>query len=144
MSVRPARLADLDSIRAISAACSFSARWSRAQYGQEIGSRNSHFLVWDEGEVRGFILALKVGPEAQVVDLAVRPRDQGRGVGRALIQRLATEAREGGFSRITLEVSAANDPALRLYRRAGFEVVGRRGKFYNDGSDAILMDLILA
>ena len=44
---------------------------------------------------------------------------------------------------MTLEVSAENAAALGLYRSAGFAAVGRRKKFYADGSDAVLMDAIL-
>jgi ribosomal protein S18 acetylase RimI-like enzyme len=45
---------------------------------------------------------------------------------------------------MTLEVSAANAPAQALYLSEGFAVVGRRPKFYNDGSDAVLMDADLS
>jgi len=40
-------------------------------------------------------------------------------------------------------VNASNAPALRLYEKCGFAVVGRRSKFYNLTDDAILMDMEL-
>lgn len=39
----------------------------------------------------------------------------------------------------TLEVRAGNAAAVALYRRLGFEEVGRRRRYYADGSDALLM-----
>jgi len=143
-SPRPAQPADLDAVCAIAQSSPSSARWSRAQYAEEIGSGRGLLAVLDNGEVRGYFVLRQVPPEAQLVDLAVRPRDHGRGLGRALLDGAAAAARAWGCAKITLEVSAANEPALRLYRRAGFQVVGRRPKFYNDRSDAILMDLPLA
>ena len=145
MSVRPAREADLDAVCAIARESLFAACWSRELYRQEIGSSRSCFVVWEEGgEVLGYLLARRVDVEAQVLDMAVRPQDQGRGVGMSLLEHLAGEARSWGCARITLEVSARNEPAQRLYRKTGYQVVGRRRKFYNDGSDAVLMDRLLA
>ncbi len=101
------------------------------------------FAVWDAGTVGGYFVLRKVHPEAQLVDLAVRPADRGQGIGSALLAAAAQAARGWDCSKITLEVSAANESALALYLRTGLLVVGSRRKFYNDGSDAILMDLPL-
>jgi ribosomal-protein-alanine N-acetyltransferase len=38
-----------------------------------------------------------------------------------------------------LEVKASNKGAQRLYAKLGFEEVGRRRRYYSDGSDAVLM-----
>lgn len=142
--IRPARPSDLDALFAIARLRPTSAGWSQDSYRKEISSPRSYFAVLEEGGViRGYALSLKVPPETQLVDLAVRIEDEGRGWGRALLEHVAEQARNWGYERMTLEVSAQNEPALRLYRGMGFEVVGRRAKFYNDGSDAILMDLRL-
>jgi ribosomal-protein-alanine N-acetyltransferase len=109
-----------------------------------MGSGRGLFAVIEDSGILGYLVLRKVPPEAQVLDLAVRPQDHGRGFGRALLDCAAEAARSWGCVKITLEVSAANEPALRLYRRSGFQVVGRRPKFYNDRFDAILMDLLLA
>ncbi|MDD5627584.1 MAG: ribosomal protein S18-alanine N-acetyltransferase [Elusimicrobia bacterium] len=142
-SPRPALPADLDAVCAVAQSSAFSARWSRAQYGEEIACGRGLFAVVGAEPIRGYLVLRRVSPEAQLVDLAVRPQDQGRGLGRALLDCAAAAARSWGCSRVTLEVSAANAAALRLYLRTGFQVVGRRPKFYNDGADAILMDLLL-
>ena len=142
MSIRSAQVGDLEAVHVIATSSPFAAAWSRDQYRKEIGSKQSCFVVWDEDEVRGYLLALHIASEAQLVDIAVR--DAGRGIGKALLEHLEGVARGWGCEKITLEVSAGNERALRLYRRAGYDIVGRRPKFYNDGSDAILMDRLLA
>ena len=144
VNIRPARPADLDAVCASAGSEPFASHWSRAQYEEEIGSDRGLFAVMDDGGIRGYFVLRKVLPEAQLADIAVRPQDRGRGLGRALLEHAAATARCWGCAKLCLEVSAANEPALRLYRGAGFQIVGRRPKFYNDRSDAILMDLILA
>jgi GNAT superfamily N-acetyltransferase len=56
-------------------------------------------------------------------DLYVRPAYRGRGVGRALLARVAHEALEGGCGRIDWSVLGWNEPALAFYRRLGAEPV---------------------
>ena len=138
--VRPARDFDADEIAKISQR-PHAARWSRDAYAAEILRMDSILLVADDGAILGYALARVVDEDAQLLDLAAA-RD-GRGIGRALWAALAARARERGAKTLTLEVSSANSRALLFYKRAGARVVGRRAKFYNDGSDAILMDFIL-
>lgn len=57
---------------------------------------------------------------AEVKRMYVRPRARGRGVARALLDRLEHEARINGMTRIVLETGDAQQPAIRFYERAGF------------------------
>jgi GNAT superfamily N-acetyltransferase len=63
---------------------------------------------------------------AQVPELvvAVTPSDRGRGVGRCLLDAIATRAAQHGYDRLALNVHIRN-PAGRLYSRAGFVVAGK-------------------
>jgi ribosomal-protein-alanine N-acetyltransferase len=105
-----------------------------------LASPRTLFHVLDDGVVRGYAVFKLVAPEAQLVDLAMDPSALRRGLGRTLLEESFALLRREGFHRATLEVSRDNFPARRLYEGLGFAVVGRRQKFYNDGSDAILMD----
>jgi phosphinothricin acetyltransferase len=49
---------------------------------------------------------------------------RGKGIGYALLQRLADEARHGGFRKVVLHALNANEHGKRLYRKAGFRKVG--------------------
>jgi len=53
------------------------------------------------------------------------PPAQGRGLGRALMQRLLAALREAGAPGVHLGVGAANERAVGFYTRLGFEVLKR-------------------
>lgn len=139
--IRAAQLWDLDDVVQI-AARPFAARWSRQAYAEEVVRTDSIFLVADAGSARGYLVARRGHGSVDLLDLAAA--QDGTGIGRALWQALIAAARAQGVPRILLEVSAANARARLFYVRAGAQVVGRRPKFYNDGSDAILMDYPLS
>ncbi|MFI5348946.1 MAG: GNAT family N-acetyltransferase [Elusimicrobiota bacterium] len=138
--VRPCRSYDAGEVAEIAKRPN-AARWSRESYAAELERADSIFLVADDGAVAGYVVARVVENEAQLLDIAAAA--DGTGTGQALWGALAAAARARGAAKLTLEVSSANSRALLFYRRAGANVVGRRSKFYNDGSDAILMDLTL-
>ena len=54
--------------------------------------------------------------------LAVAPDWRGRGVGTALMRAAEDWARAHGAERMVLDLNAANEGALRLYERLGYEV----------------------
>lgn len=138
--VRPARSFDVAEVAEI-ATRPFAARWSREAYASEAERTDSIFLVADDGTARGYAVARVFDAEVQLLDLAAA--DDGLGIGRALWAELLATARRRGASKLVFEVSSANARARSFYARAGAKVVGRRPKFYTDGSDAILMDLPL-
>jgi ribosomal protein S18 acetylase RimI-like enzyme len=71
-----------------------------------------------------------------VTGVAVDPELQGRGVGAALMAAVHDEARRRGARKLSLRVLGENEPARRLYERAGYEVEGvLRGEFHLDGRD---------
>jgi len=78
--------------------------------------------------------------EAHISTVATHPHWRGRGVGELLMLALIEEATAIGARWVTLEVRVSNVTAQSLYRKYGFEVTGRRMKYYNDnGEDALIM-----
>lgn len=77
----------------------------------------------------GFALARATGDEAELLLLATRPQQRGRGVGGALLRAVVAEAAARGVVNLHLEVRSGND-AVRLYRREGFDKVGERRGYY--------------
>lgn len=67
--------------------------------------------------------------------MGVLPRHRGGGIGTALMTAMIEQARDLGFTALSLSVEDHN-PALRLYERAGFSRVDRTGD-----SDTMLLDL---
>jgi len=84
------------------------------------------WLVETAGQPAGYVvLALGSslefgGLDAFVDELYVRPRFEGRGLGRETLAFVEREARVLGVRTLLLEVRAGNDRARRLYERAGF------------------------
>ncbi len=58
--------------------------------------------------------------------IMVDPALIGRGLGRRILRTFAGYCRATGFRRLTLEVAADNERALRAYRAAGFVARGER------------------
>jgi ribosomal-protein-alanine N-acetyltransferase len=117
----------------------FAAAWSREAYAAETRRADALFLVADDGAVRGYALARLTAGEAQLLDFAAA--EDGRGTGRALWAALLSAARARAARTLTLEVSERNARARAFYEKAGARVVGRRAKFYNGDTDALLMDV---
>jgi len=72
---------------------------------------------------------------------------RGRGVGRALLERLIEDAPAHGIWTIQTSIMAANGASLALHTSAGFRTVGRRERIAErDGrwQDAMLLELRLA
>lgn len=133
--VRPATAADLAMV-AVVGARPFAAGWSPDALAAELQRADSIFLVVPE---RGYALARAAGGDCLLLDLAAAV--DGGGAGRALLAALKDAAQARGCGKISFEASASNARALEFYRKAGAVVVGRRPKFYYDGSDAVLLDL---
>lgn len=53
-------------------------------------------------------------------DVAVNPEARGRGVGRALLERVIADATAAGAGSLSLEVRHDNEPARHLYSSLGF------------------------
>jgi len=100
-------------------------------------------LVACEGNDLVGMLGLHTNPEqprrrhAATLGMTVRDDRQGRGVGTALV-KAALELADGwlNLGRLELNVWVDNEPALRLYRKFGFDVEGtlrayalREGRF---------------
>lgn len=81
------------------------------------------------------------------VGISVARQWRGQGIGRALMQRVITWARESGvITRLELEVLVRNETAIRLYEQLGFEREGiRRHGLLRHGEylDEIEMGLLL-
>lgn len=59
----------------------------------------------------------------EIKNLAVRQRDQGRGVGRRLVERAFAVCREEGGHTVTVVAAMADIGNLRFYQRCGFRAV---------------------
>lgn len=148
--LRPMRLGDLEVVMEIEAR-SFPTPWPAEGYRRELtaNERAHYYVLTNEMAGRrplivGFAGHWLVAGEAHVSIIAVDPAWRGNGLGELLLLNLLLVALEQGANLATLEVRCQNRVAQVLYRKYGFDVVGRRPGYYKDtGEDAILMTLPL-
>lgn len=99
-----------------------------------------------DGRPAGFALNRQIADEAELLLLAVLPDYRRRGVAMALIDRSRAILRDRNGIRLHLEVRH-NNPAIELYKKAGFEQIGRRPGYYRslDGQihDALTLSCTL-
>ncbi len=78
----------------------------------------------------GFIMSRIAADEAEILSVAVARRYRSGGLGGRLLRHHLGRLAAHGVTAVFLEVEEGNEPAIRLYRRAGFEQVGRREGYY--------------
>ena len=144
--LRNARPGDLDAIHAIERRSFKGDRMSRASISRLIGSPSAAVLVAADGRqvAAAMVLLFRRGSRlARLYSLAVASQQRGKGLGGRMIHRALALARRRGAAAICLEVRASNHRAQRLYRRHGFLGTRRTACYYQDGQDAVRMEMAL-
>jgi len=123
-------------------AASFHRGWSDTEIERMLLDRNvlAHRAVSGRS-FAGFILSRMVTDEAEILSVAVAARWRSRGLARRLLDLHLRRLAGLGTRSVFLEVEEGNQPALRLYRRAGFQQVGRREGYYRESQGAAALIL---
>jgi len=139
---RRLRLRDLGAIEEIETRC-YDTPWSRSMFAGEISKPSSICLgAFDEelGSLVGYLIISRYVDAWHVMNIAVDPTYQGRGVAKMLLEQLFDLTGADGRRGYTLEVRVSNDRAIKLYERLGFEPRGvRRGYYTDNREDALIM-----
>lgn len=140
-TITDAREEMLPQLRAIEEQC-FSAPWTEAMLRTQLAPETHIFLAAEtpQGEVAGYIGLMFVLDEGYISNVAVTPQFRRHGIAEALICELIRRAEEKQLAFLTLEVRESNEGAIALYKKCGFETVGRRKNYYEKPTeDALLM-----
>ncbi len=116
--------------------------WTRANFSDSLAAGYSAWTCRFDGALVGYAVMMLVLDEAHLLNLTVAPDWQRRGYGTLIMHHLFAVARTHGAKRMFLEVRPSNMPGQGLYRRLGFETVGRRRGYYPAGAgreDAVVM-----
>lgn len=101
--------------------------------------------VAGRGEVVGYALGWVTAEEAEIANIAVAAEWRRSGIGARLLRTALDHARARGARRVYLEVRISNAAAQSFYRRFGFQVVGRRPRYYTRPTeDAYMMAVDLS
>jgi ribosomal-protein-alanine N-acetyltransferase len=123
---------------------SFSLPWPERSFRFELTDNPaSRCWVADlEGKVVGMIVVWLIVDEAHVATLATHPDYRRQGIGKRLLAHVLRDMIQDGARRSFLEVRESNRAAQEMYRKLGYEITGRRRRYYRDNDeDAILMNL---
>lgn len=121
----------------------YGEAWTRSQCAGIMpmsGIRLTLARVSAGSAVVGFALARTVADESELLLIAVDPGHHRQGIGAQLLERFIADAALDNAAHVHLEVRDGNE-AIGLYRRAGFEPVGRRKGYYK-GSDGQRYDAL--
>ena len=123
---------------------SFSLPWPERSFRFELTDNHaSRCWVADlNGKIVGMIVVWLVAEEAHIATVATHPDYRRQGIGAQLLSQALLSLMNEGARSSFLEVRESNLAAQAMYRKFGYEVAGRRRRYYRDNDeDAILMSL---
>ena len=141
--VEPAGLRDAARLAQLHGA-SFHRGWGEGEFEMMLAERNTLVHRLRQGrKIIGFAVSRMAADEAEILSIAVDASHRGRGLSRNLLLTHLGHLAGRGVRKIFLEVEENNQPARRLYQRAGFAIAGRRERYYRQPSgeqlNAVLM-----
>ena len=120
----------------------FSMPWTTEMLKAQLKDQRHEFIIAEDGEgnVLGYVGMMYVIDEGYISNVAVSAKYRWQGIADALICALYERASALELAFMTLEVRKSNLPAIRLYEKHGFSVVGSRKNYYDlPKEDALLM-----
>lgn len=139
--VRIAKSSDLDDIYELDVQ-TFAMPWSKEALSYDILENDNAFVIVAEyeGEFAGYADIWTVLDEADLNSIAVRVDFRRKGIGDAIMLAMTEMLSASGVATINLEVRVSNMPAIKLYKKYGFNECGVRPGYYLDnGEDALIM-----
>jgi ribosomal-protein-alanine N-acetyltransferase len=140
----PLRRRDLGKIVALEQVCFPEDAWTREMYEEELGNSLARYVgAWQGRELVGYGGVWLLPDEAHIVNLAVAPLWRRRGLARRLIRMMLGLAVGRGLGMASLLVRRGNRAAQRLYAGMGWTVAKAVPRYYADGEDGLLMQMLL-
>jgi ribosomal protein S18 acetylase RimI-like enzyme len=85
-----------------------------------VAERDGEVLGYTYAGVEGYDYMALRGPAGVLYDIVVDPAHRGHGIGRMLLDATLVALRARGAPRVVLSTAERNEPAQRLFARAGF------------------------
>ncbi len=141
--IEPASLRDAPKLAQLHGA-SFHRGWGEGEFETMLTERNTlvHRLRMGRKTI-GFAVSRIAADEAEILSIAVAASHRGHGLSRNLLLTHLGHLAGRGVRTVFLEVEENNQPARRLYQRAGFTVAGRRERYYQQSGSEQLNALLM-
>ncbi len=137
---RPMTKADLPAVAELEIQC-FRSPWTLNMLKGELKNRLAHYHVLElDGKIIAYAGMWVLFEEAHITNVAVSPDHRRNGYGRRIMLESMRAAVTFHATQMTLEVRETNFGAQALYEGLGFQMAGRRKKYYSDtGEDAFIL-----
>ncbi|MDQ2077736.1 ribosomal protein S18-alanine N-acetyltransferase [Marinimicrobium sp. ABcell2] len=115
--------------------------WEPSSFEDCLRGRHKCWLAKHGDQLLGFVVLAWAGGEAELLNIAVDPSNQGQGIGRCLL-RAAIELAQPHAEMMFLEVRVSNRKAINFYYQEDFFEVGVRRDYYpgvNGREDALVL-----
>ena len=141
--VEPATLRDAPRLAQLHGA-SFHRGWGEGEFESMLTERNTLVQRLRLGRrTIGFAVSRMAADEAEILSIAIDDGYRGRGLSRDFLLTHLGHLAGRGVRTIFLEVEENNQPAIKLYERSGFIVVGRRERYYQQAGGEQLNALLM-
>jgi len=143
MNIRRMKLEDVPAVVELDK-LSFSLPWPERSFRYELTDNDASrsWVVEADGKVVAMLVGWLLVDEVHIATLATHPGYRRQGIARKLLAHALRYVHGEGAETSFLEVRAGNIAAQEMYRKFGYQVSGRRKRFYKDNDeDAILMTL---
>jgi ribosomal-protein-alanine N-acetyltransferase len=134
VAASPAHSAALAALHAV--AFPPGEQWSERAFASQLGMPGVFGLITGDA---GFVLARVAADEAEILTIGVVPASRRRGIGATLLAEAERRAEGQGARVMFLDVAAENLAARALYAAFGYQQIGRRPRYYADGTDALVL-----
>jgi ribosomal-protein-alanine N-acetyltransferase len=121
----------------------FRDPWTASAFIEVLSLSDKCWVAFLGEELVAYLVTQWVLDEAHILNVAVAPNAQRRGVARQLLNFLLGLCSARGMRDLFLEVRVSNAAAIALYEGLGFHELAVRTRYYPDGEDARLMHLHL-
>lgn len=100
---------------------------------------SKYIVIKQNEEIYGFAGFRTIFEEMEIMNIVTKADKRNQGFASNMLSYILRYAHNHEMEKINLEVNENNLPAIKLYKTYGFQVVGKRNKYYKDGGNAILM-----
>lgn len=144
MPIRKMEISDIPAVLSLQGELQFQD-WNERQFMSEIKASYAYCIVYESEDsleasspLLGYAVFHLLGPDSELLSIAVSPHRQHAGIGTKLIQTGLSLLDFSSGDCCFLEVREGNEKARHFYEKHHFKFFGSRKNYYSDGEDAAL------
>ena len=106
----------------------------------ELNPFSQYIVLEIDNKVKGYI-GLWIADNMQIINFYIDKEYQKMGFGTMMMEFVIKVCETSHITSLTLEVRESNEVAIKLYEKFGLKKVAIRKHYYDDGEDALLMEI---